>query len=471
MKTKMTGLFSGVLAAAVCLGCAAPARAFGGNALEQLGYDETVDYGIQTPEASGYAAAQAEPVEADAPKESLTGVEMAGLREAARRVYDQSKTPVGDGFKTIGTLKQHMMLVHAHNGDDGGFVLESVTLGVVSARDHVVSVINDEDLSPYLVSIGADGRIAGVSRMREGEPAVIPAGSPQAQKLIKEELAFWLRTNAPDQGSVQERAGDWWRRNTRGAPFTGRHRIIFYPESLVQAQGAKEFRLTVNRSRLSRDPDVLAKINRVAERLSAVADRPDFAWEVAVIDDPGTVNAMCLPGGKVLYYTGMLSLDADEPTLAATLAHEFAHAIARHSGEMMSEQIVLAGGGIAGLMIVPAAVPVLAPAIAANASLMQTISFANALVGFGGGMGLGALHFTRVMESEADYIGMILMAKAGYDPKAALDGMRRFLASRPDHKYSQVTKYLSAHPLTSQRIADMERWLPLVRGQYYRPAP
>jgi predicted Zn-dependent protease len=178
------------------------------------------------------------------------------------------------------------------------------------------------------------------------------------------------------------------------------------------------------------------------------AELAGFSWQFNLLDDP-TVNAWCMPGGKVAFYTGILPLCRDELGVAVVMGHEIAHALANHGRERMSQQMAaqVGLGTIAALM---GQNPTLG-----NQLLMQAI---------GAGAGVGMLRFSREHESEADYLGLIFMAKAGYDPAAAPAFWDRMSALSGGQ---QPPEFLSTHPSHDTRIKDLNKWIPEAM-QHYR---
>jgi predicted Zn-dependent protease len=165
-----------------------------------------------------------------------------------------------------------------------------------------------------------------------------------------------------------------------------------------------------------------------------------------VIDDPKTMNAFCLPGGRVAVYTGILPVTKDENGLAVVMSHEVAHALARHGAERMSQQELVGLGEQAAVQ---------AGVIKSKAGL-QMVEMAY-------GVGVGLPH-SRSQESEADHIGLILMAKAGYDPRAAVPFWERMKASGGQ----KPPEFLSTHPSDETRIQKIREELPEALT-YYKP--
>lgn len=214
--------------------------------------------------------------------------------------------------------------------------------------------------------------------------------------------------------------------------------------------GLASFKEILAKEKLSRDPVLNERIQRIGMRIAAATGRTDYEWEFRVIDDDKTLNAFCLPGGKVAVYTGLLPVAQDDAGIAAVIGHEVAHAIARHGGERLSQEILVAGATVATVM---------ATQDAKKRDLYAGLLGAGAAVGF-------LLPYSRLHESEADRMGLIYMAKAGYDPRAAIGLWQRMAAEGKDR--DRPPEFLSTHPADDTRIANLRRWLPEAQG-YYRP--
>jgi predicted Zn-dependent protease len=177
-------------------------------------------------------------------------------------------------------------------------------------------------------------------------------------------------------------------------------------------------------------------------------DLANYKWEFNLIQDDKTVNAFCMPGGKIVVYSGILPVTRDANGLATVMSHEVAHAIANHGGERMSQQLVVQAGGM-GLGQLMKSKPAQAQKI-----MMQV---------YGAGTQVGVLlPYSRSHESEADHIGLILMARAGYDPKTAVtfwERMNNLGGAKPP-------EFLSTHPATSRRISDIQKELPEAEKYY-----
>jgi len=233
-------------------------------------------------------------------------------------------------------------------------------------------------------------------------------------------------------------------------PYTGRRQIQLVSPNEEAQMGVQSFKEIVGKATLSTDPQINAMVQRVGSRIAAVTDL-SYQWEFRVIQDDKQANAFALPGGKVAVYTGILPITRDEAGLAAVLGHEIGHVLARHGGERVSQQ-----------MGVQTVTQVLAGMASSNPATVQLVS---AALGAGASVGV-LLPWGRAQESEADHLGLILMAKAGYDPRASLDLWKRMAEAS---KGQRPPEFLSTHPSEATRIQQIEGWLPEALT-YYRPA-
>jgi len=244
------------------------------------------------------------------------------------------------------------------------------------------------------------------------------------------------------------------------APGTGRDQLIFFSEEKEMQFGISAYREVLRQARLSENPDSNEMIQRVGRRIADVAHKPEYQWEFAVIDDDKTVNAFCLPGGKVAVFTGILKVTKNDVGLATVMGHEIAHALQRHGVERMSRSII---DQIAQL-------GALGAAVSGHAA-------GGALQGLLGAYGVNvSLPFNRRQESEADYIGIRLMAQAGYDPREAvpfwerMSGCPRQMIDKLCFRSQQaIPEFLSTHPSDVTRINQIEAWLPDVLPLYHPP--
>jgi predicted Zn-dependent protease len=202
---------------------------------------------------------------------------------------------------------------------------------------------------------------------------------------------------------------------------------------------------------ISKDPQETEPVNRVAKRIIDAAKRSKYAeaakafeWEVTVIKDDNTKNAWAMPGGKIAVYTGIFPMAKDEAGLAAIMGHEVIHALAQHGGERMSHGVI----SQAGLTVSNIGLAILGVNPAINQLAMAALG--------AGTQGLVLLPFSRKHESEADYVGVLLAADAGYDPQEAIHIWERMAAASD----GAPPEFMSTHPSHDTRIADLKNWLP-----------
>lgn len=236
----------------------------------------------------------------------------------------------------------------------------------------------------------------------------------------------------------------------QNVPLTGRSQLQMISEKQERSMGLSSFREIMDKEKLSHDAAQNERLQRIGARIAAATGRDDYQWEFKLIDDDDALNAFCLPGGKVAVYTGLLPVAQDDAGLAAVIGHEVAHAIARHGGERLSQEILVAG---------VTAATVVATRDSKKRDLYAGLLGAGAAVGF-------LLPYSRLHESEADRMGLIYMAKAGYDPRAAV-GLWQRMAAAGQGK-SKPPEFLSTHPADETRIKGIERWLPEALS-HYRP--
>ena len=244
----------------------------------------------------------------------------------------------------------------------------------------------------------------------------------------------------------------------QSVPYTGRSHLLMVSASEEHRMGEEAYRDLLKKARVSTDTEKLSLLRGVGKRIAAAADKPDFQWEFTLIEDDKQVNAFCLPGGKVAFYTGILPVTAGEDGIAVVMGHEVAHALARHGAERMSQGMLADFGGKA-LSVLLADQPAGTRDLYAQA--------------YGLGVGLGVLlPYSRAHESEADRIGLILMAKAGYDPAHALSFWKRMAAAAGGAGASSpLAGFMRTHPTDEKRQTQISAWLPEVKEKYYRPAP
>ncbi len=240
------------------------------------------------------------------------------------------------------------------------------------------------------------------------------------------------------------------------APYTGREQLILVGEQQELSLGASAYRQVLDKEKPSNDAAATALVERVGRRVAQAAGRPDYRWQFTLLQSEA-VNAFCLPGGKVAVYTGILPYTENEAGLAVVVAHEVAHALARHGAERLSRGLLLELGEQGVLAAVGAKSP-------------GAVEAVHAAYGLGTAVGV-ELPFSRSQELEADHIGLILMAKAGYDPREAIAFWQRMSAQ--DAKGGggkRPPEFLSTHPLDEVRIRRLELEMPEAL-EYYHPSP
>lgn len=240
--------------------------------------------------------------------------------------------------------------------------------------------------------------------------------------------------------------------NCYKAPVTGRSQIILVSSEQAAQMGAVAFRELLKKEELSNNPIYNEAVVRVGKRITRVADTPNYNWEYRVIKGDDKINAFALPGGKIGVYTGIIPIAKNDAGLATVIGHEVAHVAARHGEERLSVGI-LAELGAAGLGL---ALSRQDPAIVS--AVMQA---------FGIGVTIGGiLPFSRAQEAEADRIGLVYMAKAGYDPREALafwDRMEEATKNKP-----HPPEFLATHPSYGRRKSNIRMWLPEAMFYYER---
>lgn len=236
-------------------------------------------------------------------------------------------------------------------------------------------------------------------------------------------------------------------------PLTGRRQVSLLPESELIALSLGEYQgFLKQHPALQPGDERTAMVKRCGLRIQNAATAylkkhkltkrvEGYKWEFNLVDDK-TVNAWCMPGGKVVVYTGLLGVTQNENALAVVMGHEIAHAIARHGNERMSQQLMVQAGGAA-----------LQVAIS-NQNILTKGIFEQAY-GIGTGIGL-ILPYSRLHETEADKLGLVFAAMAGYDPREA----PRFWQRMASQGGSKAPVLLSTHPSNEQRIRDLNAFMP-----------
>jgi len=243
-------------------------------------------------------------------------------------------------------------------------------------------------------------------------------------------------------------------------PITGRSQLSLVSSQELNNMGFQAYRDFIAKHQVVRNTPAAFMVQRVGGNIQRAVSLffarqqmssrlSGYAWEFSLVQDKQK-NAWCMPGGKVCVYTGILPVTRDENGLAVVMGHEIAHAVANHSSERMSQQLLVQMGGAA-----------LSTAMAQ--SPQQTQSLFYELFGVGSQVGL-MLPYSRIHESEADRLGLIFMAMAGYDPRGALVFWQRMAASKQGQSPSE---FLSTHPSDATRINNLKVYIPEAL-KYYR---
>ena len=240
---------------------------------------------------------------------------------------------------------------------------------------------------------------------------------------------------------------------TKTVPITGRQQSLMVSDGDVLSLSNQQYQEFMKTAKLSTNAENTAMVKRVGQNLATAvtnymnangmgADLQNFNWTFNLVENK-EANAWCMPGGLICVYEGILPLTQDEPSLAIVLGHEIAHAVARHSAEQMSTQIkqqygMQIGAAVLGGMGVGSNTSSIIQAIAA-----QGFNFKN-------------LSYSRNHESEADHMGLIFAAMAGYDPQVAVGFWQRMAAA----SNNQRSEFLSDHPSDATRIKQIQGWMP-----------
>ena len=240
---------------------------------------------------------------------------------------------------------------------------------------------------------------------------------------------------------------------TKTVPITGRQQSLMVSDGDVLSLSNQQYQEFMKTAKLSTNAENTAMVKRVGQNLATAvtnymnangmgADLQNFNWAFNLVENK-EANAWCMPGGLICVYEGILPLTKDEPSLAIVLGHEIAHAVARHSAEQMSTQIkqqygMQIGAAVLGGMGVGSNTSSIIQAIAA-----QGFNFKN-------------LSYSRNHESEADHMGLIFAAMAGYDPQVAVAFWQRMAAA----SNNQRSEFFSDHPSDATRIKQIQGWMP-----------
>ena len=243
-------------------------------------------------------------------------------------------------------------------------------------------------------------------------------------------------------------------------PITGRSQLKLISSTEINSLSFQQYDEFLKQNKLSSDVEKSNMVKRIGANIQRAVESyfaqhnlskelQGYAWEFNLVESPD-VNAWCMPGGKVVVYTGILPVTQNETGLAVVMGHEIAHAVAQHGGERMSQGLLQQLGGVA-----------LSVALQNEPNTTQNLF----MTAYGLGSTIGViLPFSRTHESEADRLGLIFMAMAGYDPNAAVDFWTRMANSKTG---GSPPEFLSTHPSDQTRIADLKKHMPEAL-QYYK---
>jgi predicted Zn-dependent protease len=243
--------------------------------------------------------------------------------------------------------------------------------------------------------------------------------------------------------------------------ITGRKQFNIVPDSTMNSMSFQSYGEFLSTHKLSTNTEQTQMVKRVGVRIqnaveqycksNNIEDRLEgYEWEFNLVEDPN-VNAWCMPGGKVVVYTGILPLAQGEAGLAVVMGHEIAHAFAKHGAERMSQGLVVQMGGAA-----------LSVALKDKPELTKNLFMQS----YGIGTTLGVLKYSRTHENEADHLGLVFMAMAGYNPEEAITFWQRMAAQK---KGAQMPEFLSTHPADKTRIQNLKDLLPDAMQYYKKP--
>jgi predicted Zn-dependent protease len=241
-------------------------------------------------------------------------------------------------------------------------------------------------------------------------------------------------------------------------PLIGRKQVSLFPESEMVAMSLTSYSQFLSENKVSTNKEQSDMVKRVGARMSVAVEKylrdngfqdrvADFKWEFNLVQNDAA-NAWCMPGGKVVFYTGIMPLAKNDAGVAVVMGHEIGHAVARHGNERMSQQMLVQFGGIA-----------LSEAVKTKPE--QTKSIFQTAYGLGTQLGV-MLPYSRQHEYEGDKLGLIFMAMAGYDPKEAISFWERMAANST----GKTPEFLSTHPVEQNRIEAIKQYLPEAMKYY-----
>lgn len=250
----------------------------------------------------------------------------------------------------------------------------------------------------------------------------------------------------------------------KSVPVTGRNQLNLLPGSEMRSMASNQYNQVLDTAQVVRGTEESQMLKTVGEEIKNAVQRylrendrlellEGYQWEFTLIKNDDMVNAWAMPGGKIAFYTGILPICQDANGVAVVMAHEIAHAVARHGNERMSQGLLTQLGGVA-------------LQVALRDKQQQTQQLAMAAYGLGSQVGV-LLPYSRTHESEADHMGLIFMAMAGYDPREAPELWKRMAARSGG---AQPPEFLSTHPSHETRIENLNEWMDEAM-KYYRGNP
>ena len=230
-------------------------------------------------------------------------------------------------------------------------------------------------------------------------------------------------------------------------PVTGRQSMNLVDDKEVTKMSVAAFDDMKRQYPLSRDKERIAQLQRVGDRISKVVfwDMPDADWEFVVFEVPQQINAFAMAGGKVGVFSGLYRITENDDELASVIAHEIAHVTAKHIHSQLSQEMLVKTGGLVGGVAL----------MGSGAGMLTSSAIMNA---YGLTAGVSGLAFDRKKEKEADYMGLMYMARAGYDPEASVKVLEKLDAESSSQPVQAA--FLSTHPSNPERITQLLDALP-----------
>ena len=244
-------------------------------------------------------------------------------------------------------------------------------------------------------------------------------------------------------------------------PITQRKQLKIYPESVINSNAAKAYEQFKKKAKISKDLVTLNMIKRIGAKMEKSISyyfkkknlkdpTQNFQWEYVLIDDDKTLNAWCMPGGKIAVYSGILKVTKNEDGLANVMGHEIGHAVAKHSVERASAAMVLNVGTLVGDILSGGVISRTRNTVGQNTGVdILQVGIFNP--------------FTRAQESEADYLGLAFCSLTGYN---LYEGAELWKRMREENKGKEIPQFLSTHPSSTNRIRQIRSWIPSIRQKY-----